>query len=185
MIRIQNHNPQQVVRYLADLFEPFIVKILQKKFHTFFVYRCSDYETLDILLKLHRLNMDDESLKTLLSKYWTAIDAIYFKIEGIPPYDATRAYFEKLRSLQISEKNVIGFEAFEIKLARDKKPNISVKTHEFIKEIEKIGKKLNFVIIDMSGELSLNYRFEEYEDGMCTIRTHYGRKGYYLRPKTG
>ncbi len=48
MIKILDKTEHQVHRIIPDLFEPYVVKLLQKQNHTFFIYRCSEYPILSI-----------------------------------------------------------------------------------------------------------------------------------------
>nr|MBC8495960.1 hypothetical protein [archaeon] len=146
MIKVNNLQNQQVIRYIVDLIEPFICKVVQRKKHTFFVYRCSDYFDFNHLLKIHLFKLENNYYKELINDYWSAIDLIYLKIKGIPPYSASKKYFDILTSFILKEKEVIDFELFEIKLTRQtKKSNLSIKTHKLMKLLEKNDKKLNFV----------------------------------------
>ncbi|MBU1202040.1 MAG: hypothetical protein KJ583_03805 [Nanoarchaeota archaeon] len=185
MISIQNFPKNKIVRYIADLIEPFIVKQIQREHHTFFVYRCSDYNNLNHLLKCHKLNMNGlETYKELVDKYWTAIDLIYFIVAKIPTYTGDKQYFDTLRELNLQEKIVIDISLYEVKLTIEtRKPNLSVKTYELMNELKKLGKDMRFVHVKLRGDFAITFSNQKFDETKYCVRTHYGRKEYYLEPR--
>jgi hypothetical protein len=185
MIQINDCNDNQNIRNFADLFEPFIVKKIQKKHHTFFAYRCSDYQDIYHLAKCHNLDLSNISINlNLFEKYWSAIDIVYFFIDNLPKYSKTKEYFDELRKIQLGNKIVNDFQLYEVKLVNyTKNPTISVKTFDLINELKKINKELIFIKIVVKGDFFINILEESFFNTNYNIKTHYGRKGYYLIKK--
>lgn len=97
-MQINNYSKSQNVRYISDFVEPFIVKQIRKENHSFFAYRASDYHSVEHIIYVHNLVINDQ-IKEFLEKYWSAIDIILFKIKNMLEYTANKEYFDKLRKL--------------------------------------------------------------------------------------
>ena len=182
MIKINNLTNNTTNRRIADIIEPFIVKEIQRKNHTLFVYRCSDYSSFQELIKIHQFNISNIlKYKYILEKYWSAIDILYIKIEEIPIYNRTKEYFQILNDLQIKQKMIFELEFFEVKLDSEiKKPILSVRTYELLQELKNINKNLNFIHVKAKGYIHLITEQVDFNKENYIIQTHYGRKHYYL-----
>jgi hypothetical protein len=183
MIKINDLNYNQIIRHFPDLFEPFIVKKIQKKHNTFFAYRCSDYQDIYHLSKCHNFDLTNISIYLdLFEKYWSAIDIVYFFVDNLPKYSKTKEYFDELRKIELGKKIINDFELYELKIVNPiKNPIISVKTFDLINELKKINKNLIFIKIVVKGNFLINILEESFFNNNYDIKTHYGRKGYYLR----
>lgn len=184
MINIDGFSKWQNQRYIADFIEPFIVKQLQKEHHTFHVYRCSDFNDIHHLISCHKFNIKGlMNFLPILENYWSSIDIIQFKIKELPVYFPNKAYFNILRSLATKEKNVIDIEVYEVKLTKKCKTAIlSVKSYECARKLEGIGKRLKYIPVNVFGDISIYYKTRILDPEEFKIETHFGRKGYYVKP---
>ena len=182
MIKINNLTGNMITRRIVDIIEPFIVKEIQRENHTFFVYRCSDYSSFQALIKVHQFYMLNVlKYKPILNKYWSAIDIIYLKIKETPKFEKTKEYFQTLNNLQVKQKTISELEFFEVKLiSKTKKPILSVKTYYLLQELAKIGSKLKFIHVEAKGFIHFITKELDFNKEDYTIKTHYGRKHYYL-----
>ncbi|MCF7799040.1 hypothetical protein K9M74_03985 [Candidatus Woesearchaeota archaeon] len=178
MIYINHLSEDQVVRTIPNLVEPFIVRLLQKKFHTFFVYRCSDYVSFDHLVSSQKFDISYIiDLVPLIDTYWSAIDIIYFSIPETKVYTGKREYFDILRKKSVEMKFVLDVEFFEVKLTTsDILPNLSVRTAKFCEELEQLGRFLHFAKLVLKGDFRLDFDLSKLRLRDFAIRTHYGRK---------
>ncbi len=93
-------NKSQSMRYVPDMIEPFVVKELQRKYHSFFIFRASDYDSFERLIKIHKFDCSNIDFKHLLIENWSAIDIIYFKIKESPIYKPIQEYFRFMDDLR-------------------------------------------------------------------------------------
>lgn len=178
MILIRGRNKSHNIRVISDFVEPYCVKMLQKKFHTYFVYRCSDYRNFKSLCNLHKFNLEkiDNNIITLIEKYWSAIDIIYLKIHSMPVYSPTVEFFEKFELLRLEPKFVLNINFYEVKVSSGEfEPILSVKSNQFIQELKSFEKHLNVIHISYSGNTFIEIKEMLAESLNYTIRTHYGR----------
>ena len=185
MIKINNYTNQQNVRSIGEMIEPLIVKQIQKQNHTFLVYKCNDYSSFKELIKIHRFNCSKKpTYYQLIEKYWSAIDIIHIKIKNMPTFERNKKYFDKLRNLQLQEKEIEDIECFEVKLiGYSQKTVLSVKTYELIKALKKINKELRFIHVNYKGNIHFQIEKVEFKPENYKIRTHYGRENRYENAK--
>jgi len=184
MIKIQGMSGYQVVRYIPDMIEPFMVKRIQKLHHSFFVYRCSDYNSLAHLLNAHKIAFKVKiELRDLIERYWSSIDLIFFKIAELPEYACTKEYFDCMRKIAEEPKTAYDFEIYEVKLTLGiKKPIISACTVCLFRELQSMGKPARIAAVKLSGEACFSFNYSGFDESSYKIETHYGRQGYHLRP---
>jgi hypothetical protein len=174
----------QSIRHISDLMEPFVVKQLQKKHHSHFVFRASDYDSFERLVQINKLNYDLIKYIDPIKENWSAIDIIYFKIKELPEYNPTQEYFRFMDNLRTENKTIIDIEIYEVKTITSNKPSIlSVKTDFLQKELKKFNKLMKCIKVYLSGQLSFNLVETNLKDEDFVVQTHYGRKGYYIGEK--
>jgi len=183
MIQIQDYSGPKVVRAIADMIEPLILAQVRKDNHTFFAYRCSDYNDFNHLISCHQFDVVGiKKLVPLLELYWTSIDLILFKIIEMPDYDGKKGYFDELRALSLKKKTVVDVDFFEVKMhTGDLKPMLAVNTFACINSLKELGKEMKVVMVKLDGRFKINYSFNLFERKNFFIKTHYGRKGYSLK----
>ncbi len=180
MIKIDGMTDNQIVRSIPDLIEPFITNRIRKEKHSFFVYRCSDYNSFSHLLQCHNFLFHLKE-KELIEKFWSAIDLIYLKID-LPDFSPTKEYFDALRDMSEKEKIVKDFQLYEVKLSYSaKKPIMSVRTYKLIRKLMETGRKLEIIRVHIKGRLHISVERHDFLEKDFKIETHYGRKGYHVR----
>ena len=177
-------NKWQSMRYVSDMIEPFLVKQLQRKYHSHFVFRASDYDSFERLVQINKFYYNQIKYVDLIKENWSAIDIIYFKIKELPEYVPTQEYFRFMDNLRTENKTIIDIELYEVKTVTSNKPSIlSVKTDFLQKELKKLNKIMKCIKVYLSGQLSFNLVETNLEDEDFVVQTHYGRKGYYIGEK--
>jgi hypothetical protein len=181
-MKINNFNDNQVKRIYAEMIEPLVVRDIRRKKHSFFVYRCNDYQSLNHLSECHKFDLTNiRNLTYIFEKYWSAIDIIFLEIDLIP-YEPTKNYFDKLRYLERNIKKVKDLHAYEVKCCFRKtdKVVLSVRTHKYMDELKKLGKNSKVYLVNIYGNPIINlYEMNIDEINYC-VETHYGRKGFYV-----
>lgn len=184
MIQINNNTQNKTIRKLPDLIEPYIIEELKRVNHTFFIYRCSNYNSFQHLISNEKFDIKklSSNLITDIEKYWTAIDAIYLEIAKIPEYHENKEYFNELKKLSTRKKTITNIHFYEIKIIKKLEiPNLSVKTYLFSRELKKHNKEIFFIKVFLKGFLHINYDIEHLTDNKFNVRTHYGNKNKTIK----
>lgn len=173
MLQIQGFNKLQMSRMMSECIEPLLVHILKKKYHTFFVYRCSDYQNLKHLCECHKFDYKSITKKNLLEEYWSSIDLIYFHVFDLPEYEVSKEYFDALNRLERREKKVMNYVLFEVKISSTLyKPILSVRTKICM---ELFGKLHKIIVIKYENRARISLDFTHTIKD-CDVRTHCGRR---------
>lgn len=168
------------MRYIKDVIEPLAVSILKRQNHTFFVHRCSDYIDIHHLAKCHSYDLSRIDVE-IFEKYWSAIDVVIFIVKGNPIYSKTKEYFDSLRNLLLKTKIVENYQLYEVKLTKiSSNPVISYKTYCLQKDLKDKKRTLKIFKIMTRGFVGIESKETDLDDIRYSIKTHYGRDGYYI-----
>ncbi|MFT4311801.1 MAG: hypothetical protein ACMXYF_01075 [Candidatus Woesearchaeota archaeon] len=178
MIQLSGTTSQQNIRLMGDLIEPFIVKKIQKEYHTHFVFRCADFRNYQSFLRINQFESTCiQAFNNLLEKYWSCIDIIYVKVKNMPAFTPTKEYFDLIEQLREQKNEIIDFEIYEVKFTSNSqlKPILSSKSYDCILTFEKMCKKIRIITILSTGFCRLQIEEKSFSREDFFIKTHYGR----------